>query len=423
MGDTRDDAGLRALDAIARNAPPPSATRDGTPIPRPMTVLQVIPRLETGGAERTTLDVAAAVVAAGGRAIVVSQGGRMVGELEAAGATHIAMPAASKAVVTMRRNAGRLAALMEREGVDIIHARSRAPAWSALWAAAWTFRPLVTTYHGAYSEGGRLKNRYNSVMARGDRVIANSAYTARLIAERHPFAAERITTIARGLSLEAFDGRASARVEALRTAWRIAQGVPVILHLARLTPWKGQSVLLDALAHLTSEFPREWVCVFAGDDQGREGYRHSLFKKAKSLGLTERVRFVGHVSDVPAALAATRVAVVPSVEPEAFGRAAVEAQAAGVPVIVSDHGAVRETVLAPPEVTRDLRTGWRVPPGDAKALSEALFLALQTSEEGLKEVGLRGRAHAVANFSLGAMTAKTLAVYQSLLDDSVSALY
>lgn len=390
---------------------------------RPMCVLQVIPELETGGAERTTLDVAAALIANGDRAIVASQGGRMLDELLGAGAEHVSMPLKAKRLLTMRRNAARLAALMEEEAVDIIHARSRAPAWSALWAASWTYRPLVTTYHGAYNEKTRFKNLYNSVMARGDVVIANSIYTATLVAERHPFAKDRIVTIHRGIDLSRFGRTAAMRGPEQRARWGAAPDEPVILHLARLTPWKGQALLLEALAELLNRFPRDWLCVFAGDAQGRGDYRQRLVTLARRLGLERRIRFAGHVDDVAGAFAAADLAVLPSTEPEAFGRAAVEAQAAMVPVVVADHGAMSETVLAPPEVSRDNRTGWRVPPRDKDALADALFEALQTSKERLQEIGERGRAHALTHFSLDAMTEKTLGVYQSLLEDEPEGLY
>lgn len=390
---------------------------------RPMTILQVVPQLETGGAERTTLDVAAALIADGDRALVVSEGGRMLPELEAMGAEHFKMPVASKAIFTMRRNASRLADLMEREGVDIIHARSRAPAWSALWAASWTYRPLVTTYHGAYNEASKLKNRYNSVMARGDVVIANSHFTAELVARRHPFARDRIVTIHRGVDLSAFDRASPERAEWLRQQWGIDRRDKVILNIARLTPWKGQMVLVEALADLAQRFGTGWTCVFAGDDQGRSDYRYALESRIRELGLERRVKLVGHVDDIPAALANATVAVQPSIEPEAFGRAAVEAQAAGVPVIVADLGAVRETVLAPPEVGGDMRTGWRVPPGESGPLADALFEAMLTAGETRALIGARGRAHAFTHFSLVAMTQKTLAVYEDLLENTDSALY
>lgn len=390
---------------------------------RPMTILQVVPELETGGAERTTVDIAAALVANGDRAIVVSEGGRLVPELLAVGGEHVTMPVATKRLFGLRRNAARLADLMETEGVDLIHARSRAPAWSSLWAASWSYRPFVTTYHGAYNEKTALKNRYNSVMARGDIVIANSAWTAALVAKRHPFAASRIITIHRGTDLSRFDDTAAERAPELRRQWRCDPRDRVILQLARLTPWKGQEVLLDALVLLQKRAISRFVCVFAGSEQGRSAYRERLVNKARDLGLERVTRFVGHVDDVPAALAATTVAVQPSTEPEAFGRAAVEAQAAGVPVIVSDLGAVRETVLAPPEIGRDRRSGWRVKPGDAEALAEAMFEALQASHDTRREIGARGRAHAMTHFSLDVMKRKTLGVYQSILDDDISALY
>jgi glycosyltransferase involved in cell wall biosynthesis len=390
---------------------------------RPISVLQVVPELATGGAERTTVDIAAALVEAGDRAIVVSEGGRLVEELLATGAEHVAMPVATKRILAMRRNAARLADLVEREAVDVIHARSRAPAWSCLWAASWTFRPLVTTYHGAYSERTAVKRWYNSVMARGDVVIANSAWTAALVSERHRFARSRVVTIHRGIDLSRFAQDAGERAAALRACWGIDPHERVILHLARLTPWKGQSLLLDALAAVSRTAPEGWVCVMAGDAQGREAYAEALRDKARTLGLSRLVRIVGHVEDVPAALAATAVAVQPSLEPEAFGRAAVEAQAAGVPVVVSDHGAVRETVLAPPEVRGEERTGWRFPPGDAGALAEAILEALHLDGEARRTIGLRGRAHALTHFTLDAMKRKTLGVYHSLLEDDPTALY
>ncbi|MCF3932288.1 glycosyltransferase family 4 protein [Acuticoccus sp. M5D2P5] len=390
---------------------------------RPMTILQVVPELETGGAERTTIDIAAALVEHGDRAIVVSEGGRMLEELRATGAEHVTMPVATKAPLRMRSNAVRLADLMEREGVDIIHARSRAPAWSALWAANWTRRRFVTTYHGAYNARTVLKNRYNSVMARGDIVIANSAFTAERIVSQHPFAASRIVTIHRGIDLSAFDEDASARADGFRRAWNVDARIPILLNVARLTPWKGQEDLLDALALLKARNAREWVCVLAGDDQGRAAYTQKLRDKMRQLGLEDRVRLVGHVDDIPGALAAATLAVQPAIEPEAFGRAAVEAQAAGRPVVVTDLGAVRETVLAPPDVGRDKRTGWRVPPHDPVALAEAMFQALQASNDSRSDVGMRGRAHALSHFSLDVMKRKTLGVYHSLLEDDISALY
>jgi glycosyltransferase involved in cell wall biosynthesis len=383
------------------------------------TVLQVIPELDTGGAERTAVDVALALVAAGHRAIVASQGGRLVGELVAGGAEHVTLPLKRKAPLALWRNAQALRHLVRAEGVDLVHARSRAPAWSALRAARTQGVPFVTTYHGIYNQSNAAKALYNSVMARGDSVIANSRYTARLIAERHPFAQGRIAVIHRGSDLAALDPASvsAERRRDLASAWGLAGSERVILNLARLTHWKGQLVLVDALARLSlsSEAPAGWVAILAGDAQGREAYVAELEQRIASAGLTGHVRLVGHCADVGAALALADVAVVASIEPEAFGRAAVEAQAAGVPVVATNLGAVPETVLAPPDVAEDERTGWRVPASDAGALAAAIAEMLALAPDRREALAGRAHAHVSAHFSVEAMCAATLAVYDRLL--------
>lgn len=383
------------------------------PLSRP-TVLQIVPELHTGGAERTAVDVAARLVDEGWRAIVLSEGGRLVDELKATGAEHRDFPARTKNPAKLWANARALAEIVRDEDVDILHARSRAPAWSAYRAARQAGVPFVTTYHGAYNQKSRLKGLYNSVMARGDVVIANSGYTADLIRTRHPFAADRIVTIHRGTDLTAFaEPDVPERAAALRRAWDVPDGARIVLQLARLTGWKGQAVLIEALARL-SDRP-DWVAVLAGDAQGREDYLASLEARIDALGLRGRALLPGHCADVPAAMAAADTVVVASVEPEAFGRAAVEAQAAGRPLIVSDIGAVGETVASPPLVSGAERTGWKVPPADPQALADCLGTVLDLSEQERAALAGRAGAHVRANFSLDAMTGRTMDVYRSLL--------
>ena len=383
------------------------------------TILQIVPRLETGGAELSTVEIAEAVVRAGGRALVLTEpGGRLIARVSAAGGELMPFPAATKNPIGMLVNAARMVRLIRAQSVDLVHARSRAPAWSALLAARRARVPFVTTYHGAYREGNAAKRLYNGVMARGDLVIANSNYTADLIAARYATPRRRISVIHRGVDVHAFD---PARIDA--GAWRHTPLGPqsgnaprVVLHMARLTAWKGQGVLIEAAARLkAADKLGGAVVVLAGDAQGRDGYAQELHAQVADAELGSSVRFVGHVEDAAAAFLAAHVTVVASIAPEAFGRAAIEAAAMGCPVIATAIGAPPETVLAPPAVAEGAATGWLVPPSDATSLSERLALALALPAEDRGAMGGRGRAHVVAHFTVEAMQRQTLAVYDRLL--------
>jgi glycosyltransferase involved in cell wall biosynthesis len=384
--------------------------------PKRPTILQIIPELDTGGAELSTIEIAAAVVGAGGRAIVLSAGGRMADRIAAVGGELIDFPAATKNPLRMAANALAIARIARREGVDLIHARSRAPAWSALAAARRTKLPFVTTYHGIYREKGKAKNIYNGVMAKGDVVIANSRYTADIIKSRYGTPEDRIRVIYRGVDLAAFDPAVvtQERITAIRRAWGVADGDRVVLHAARLTKWKGQGDVIAAAVRLRDR-GLDPVFVFAGDAQGRDDYRDGLVRQIEAAGLKNATRLVGHVDDMPAAFAASHVAIVASIEPEAFGRAAAEAQAIGCPVISTNIGAPPETVLAPPRAAAEVRTGWLVPPGDLAAYETALIEALGLDPGARAAMGSRARAHVVAAFSTLEMQRATLAVYDRLL--------
>lgn len=387
------------------------------------TILQVIPELDAGGAERTAVDVATGLAAAGARALVASEGGRLVGELQMGGGEWVPFPARTKNPFRMALNVRRLARIAHEEGVALIHARSRAPAWVALGAARALGLPFVTTYHGSYAGRSAPKRLYNSVMARGDAVIANSAYTAGLIRQAYPEAAERIRTIQRGTDLHRFAPAAvePERVDGLRRAWGVPSHQRIVLLAARLTPWKGHKVLIEAASLLRAAGQTDVAYVLAGDGQGREGYVRELDALVRARGLSDVVRRVGHCPDMPAAYSAASVVAVPSTEPEAFGRVAVEAQALGIPVVVSDLGAVPETVLAPPDQPAAARTGWRVPAGDPAALAEALATALSLGASAREAMAERARAHAERHFSLDVMVTATLDTYIALLDGSPGA--
>lgn len=390
-------------DAKAREARQPKAQEGKSPV-----VLQVVPELDVpGGTERSTVEIAHALTTAGWRALVASAGGAMLHQLDIAGAKHFQLPLKSKNPVQIRVNAGRLTKLIRAEKVDIIHARSRAPAWSALRAAQKTGCHFVTTFHGTYGTAGALKRRYNSVMVKGERVIANSEFTANHIIHTYSVDQERLRIIRRGVDVAVFSAAAvpQARLIQLAGQWRLPDGKSVVMLPGRLTSWKGHSVLLDALTHLTRD---DYVVIFVGDEQGREDYRQQLERQVEKNGLGHIVRFAGPCRDMPAAYLSADVVVNASTKPEAFGRVIVEAQAMGRPVVAFDHGGAKETIL-------EGETGLLVEPGDARALARALNAALDLDAERRKAMAEVAIHNVRENFTLDKMCQSTLSVYEEVL--------
>lgn len=374
------------------------------PVPR---VLQVLPSLAAGGVERTAVDVAAGLIAQGVETFVASEGGRLVHDLEKIGAHHITLPLATKNPFRIRRNSARLREVIRAHGIQLVHARSRAPAWSARAAARAEGLPFVTTYAGTYTENFPGKRHYNGIMAAGDAVIANSHFIADHILARYPEAAGRLVTIPRGIDIDLFDpARVSQeRMIALAKAWRMPDGLPVILMPGRLTRWKGQSFLVDALATLGR---RDIACFIVGDDQGRKKYLHELEEKIRHLDLGGVVRIVGHCRDMAAAYMLADVVVAPSLEPEAFGRIPVEAQAMGRPVVATDHGGFRETVI-PGE------TALLVAPGDVEGFAQAIKAALDLDADARQALAPYARAHVAATWTVDHMVASTIDIYRQLM--------
>ena len=374
----------------------------------------MIPDLAAGGAERTVLEVSDALIAAGARSMVVSRGGRLEDELTRGKGELIRMNAASKNPVIIRSNAKKIAALIEAEQIDLVHARSRAPAWSAHAACEETSTPFVTTYHGAYSGKSTLKIRYNSVMAKGMRVIANSDWIAAHVQKVHGVEPERLVTIPRGVDLIRFDPAnvSPDRIAAVRASWTLeADDNRLILLLpARLTDWKGQGVAIQAMGILTPEERTGLVLVLAGDAQGRDNYVAELEKQATYYGLGDTLRIPGHCEDIPAACLAADIVLAPSKRPEAFGRTAAEASAMGRPVIVTDHGGGRETVV-------DGVTGARVAPGDPAALAGAIRAMISIGADARDNMGEAGAKYARPRFSKLALQIATLGVYKDVLDN------
>lgn len=390
-----------------------SLDKGPVPLPSDFTLLQVVPELETGGAEQSTIDVAQAVVRAGGTALVATRGGRMTARLEADGGRLAQMPVQTKNPLTMLGNAARLVSLIRQENVSIVHARSRAPAFSALWAAHATGTPFIATYHGVYKAQSGLKRWYNAVMTRGDLVIANSDYTRDHVLAEHKVEPGKLVTIPRGVDLQRFDATfvPPERVDALRSAWGIAPSDhrTRILLAGRLTRIKGHLMIVEAARRMAAEGRRDFLILFAGDDQGRSGYAAEVQAAIDAAGLTDSIRIVGHCDDMPAAYLLADLAILPTNVPESFGRAAVEPQAMGRPVIASNHGGVTETIL-------DGVTGWLAPVEDPDAWARALSRAIDLGPTKRQEMGQVGCRRARQLYSADAMCAQTLAAYERVLE-------
>lgn len=382
--------------------------------PSSKTLLQLVPSLSAGGVERGTVDIAIAAAEAGYRSLVASGGGEMVRHLEAAGIEHIPLPLDTKNPLSVYANIGRIEDLVNAHGVDIIHARSRAPAWSAYYAALRTKAHFVTTFHGTYGLTGWYKKEYNSVMARGERVIAISDFIAQHIRENYDADPTHIVTIPRGVDFESFSPEKVSEQRLMRIIHylKIPSELPLILVPGRITRWKGQDFLLRALAKLPH---RNFFCVLLGDDKRHPEYKGELEALIRRLNLVGHVRIIPHTYDMPAAYFLATLVVAPSLEPEAFGRVAIEAQAMGKPVIATAHGGFLETVL-------HNETGWLTPPGDEDAMAETIrtaFEAVQNPER-LKTISATGIAHARRHYTLDAMKTATLAVYEDLLTRSAA---
>lgn len=370
-------------------------------------IMQVLPALNSGGVEQGVIDINAAIVQAGGHSIVVSSGGKRVHEITKAGGTHIEMSAHSKNPLVMAANVARLRKIIRDMNVDIVHACSRAPAWSAARAVAGTDARFLTSCHAAHKITGGLKRFYNSSIARGERVIAVSQFLADYLEVNYKVNPSDIRVIHRGVPLERFHPNSVTpdRLIKVSQQMRVPEGATVIMLPGRISRIKGHLFLLDAIAALQR---KDVFCLFLGSDEGNAHYRDELVKYIDYKGLAESTRIVPACNDMPSAYMLATVVASPSLVPEGFGRIPIEAQAMGRPVIATNHGGARETVL-------DNETGWLVEPGDTGALTRALKEAIDLSPLGRAELATRAMAHVAAHFTNEKMCRATLDVYAELL--------
>ena len=381
-----------------------------------VSILQVVPRLESGGSEQATVEIAEALTRAGAKALVATEGGRMAIGVTQAGGEIVTLPVASKNPFTILANAKRLERLIKERDVALVHARSRAPAWSAYLAARRTGRSFVTTYHGAYGALGPLKAAYNSVMGRGDRVIANSQYTASLVTARHHLPEKFIRQIYRGIDEAAFDPLMvrSGPVAKLRERWGVSQGTKIVLQAARLTGLKGHRLTIKAATAPREGVLDNAVIVFAGDAPGKDAYCQELIRLITRHGLEDKVRLVGHCRDMPAAFLTAHVAIVPSLVPETFGRTSIEAQAMGCPVIFPISALCPRPLSPPNRTKRALQVGL-CPRETQRRLRGPSARHSRYRPKNVTRLALRASIRASADFALAQMQMKTLAVYDELL--------
>ena len=374
-----------------------------------LVVLQVLPELNQGGVELGTIEIASELQKRGIKNFVASAGGRMEGNLERLKVKHFTLPLKTKNIFKMWLNSLRLAKIIKENGITVVHARSRAPAWSAYWAAKKCGVHYMTTFHGTYGLGPcGIKKIYNQVMTFGERVIAISNHIKEHIIKNYGTDESKIRLIARCVNMDNFDveNTSAERMIKFLEDNQIPSDKPLITLIGRLTNWKGQKLLINALNKIKD---LDFHCLLIGDDQGRTKYSDELHDMIEQFGMENRYTFIRHVTDVPAAMLVSDIVLSTSIEPEAFGRIAIEGQAMGRIVIASDIGGSKETVI-------DGVTGKLFKSGDADDLANAIKWALSLSTEEREKIGAEAVKNVKEHFTKQKMCDKTISVYEELIN-------
>lgn len=372
-----------------------------------MVIAQILPALEIGGVERGTIEIAAALKKAGITNYVISNGGKMVPELDRLGVEHITLPVHSKNPFKMYMNARKIAKIAKEKGFTLMHVRSRAPAWAVKWASKMTKIPFMTTFHGVYGIKPAIKKYYNIVMTQGVRMIAISNHVKRQVLRDYQMDESKIRLVYRGADTTRFDPDKVSQNEIadLMARYNIPTDKPIIMLQGRLTHWKGQLAMIEALTKMTH---KAVTVLFIGHHQGRTDYFNELNEKIKQLPQeTTILTFAVSGKEMPGILALSDIAVSASLKPEPFGRAMPEAQAMGKIVVAFNHGGASETV-------EDGKTGFLVPPCDTDALAKKLDEILDMPSEEQQKIGQQAIKSVHESFSVQAMQEKTLAVYKEI---------
>ena len=372
------------------------------------TILQVVPTLIAGGVERGTIEVAKAIVKNGDRSLVLSAGGPLISHIHDVGAEHFKMNVSTKNPILMYCNVDKIAQIIKDESVDIVHARSRAPAWSAYYAAKKTGAKFITTFHGIYNFGCGLKKHYNSIMVAGERVIAVSNFVKEHILANYDVDESKIRVIHRGVDYRYFDPeRVTADViQKFRNKYLVPKSTPVIVLPARMTRWKGQEVLVKTLNLIKD---KNFYCIISGDLAKHPTYTNEIHDMINSFKLQHKIRLFGPEQDMVGLYGIADIVLSTSVEPEAFGRVAIEGQAMEKVVIATNIGGAVETVT-------DELNGYHVKPGDERELAAKISDVLDNLDSSkLNALRKKARKYAIEHFSVDMMDQKTLAVYNELI--------
>ena len=377
-------------------------------------ILQIIPNMEIGGAERTVLEITSFLKDTNFSSLVLTSGGKLIDDLEKANIEVIKLKIDKKNPYSIIKNFFLFIKIFREKKINIVHVRSRAPAWSAIFAAKKLGIPVLTTWHGHVSNSSFIKKIYNSIMLKGDAVIANSIYTAENISKIYGINKSKIDIIPRGVDVNNFKKSDinSHEIAKIKENWKIFDKEKVIILLpARLTKWKGHEVAIEAINLLKGEsFFKNIVCLFAGEQKNSEKYIHNLNRLISSYSLEKKIRLIGKVENMPLAYHASDVILSPSIEPEPFGRIPIEAQASGKIIISCDAGAVKDTIKSGKNFT-----GFKAIPNNSESLADKIKIALKMENEEIQGMQKRAIMNVKNNFSLESMCKKTLEVYNRLL--------
>ena len=378
-------------------------------------ILQVIPKLGYGGAETGCFDLAHYLYENNCKSYIVTSGGPLLEFINKKKVTIIRLPVQSKNPILIFLNSIILTFLVIILNVDIVHARSRAPAWSCLIATKLTRRKFVTTFHGTYNFKSNLKKWYNSVMVRSDLIIAGSNFIFSHIKENYSKYLsndKKFLVIFRGINTDYFNPKKikDRDKDLLKKKWNISDDEKIILLPGRLTEWKGQEMFIEAISKLKNNMTElKFVAVILGSDQGRKIYKKKLIRLVEQHRLNENILFVNHLDLMPIAYEISNIIVSSSIEPEAFGRVSVEAQSMEKPIIASNIGGSNETII-------NNKTGFLFLAGDTNSLSKKLEEVLNLSEVTLNGIGAEGRKNVIVKFNVEKMCNTTYSEYKKLIN-------